>query len=49
MWNSDGEEITEAHGGQKKQTMLYSKIVFPKYTLIRRKLTPHLNPKKEAK
>jgi len=40
MWNSKGEEIKEAHGGQKKQTLLYSEIIFPKNTIIRRKLTP---------
>jgi len=38
MWDSNGEEISEAHGGRNQKIMIESNIIFPEMTVIRRKL-----------
>ncbi|MBU4512728.1 U32 family peptidase C-terminal domain-containing protein [Patescibacteria group bacterium] len=38
MWNSQGKEIQEAHGGRNQKVMIESNITFPKMAIIRRKL-----------
>ena len=40
MWDSNGQEIKQAHGGQKQNISIQSNITLPKFTLIRRKTQP---------